>query len=98
MIILSQDKETIVNFDNLIQIYITKDEEKTSNFIRYEAVDSLYEDLGKYSTEERAKEVLQEITDTFIGISALENIEKDLTFDENTQVRIRPKVYYMPKE
>lgn len=31
MIILSQDKETIVNFDNLIQIYITKDEEKTED-------------------------------------------------------------------
>lgn len=60
MIIVSQDKTKIVNFDNLIQIYITQDEEETANFIRYESVDSLYEDLGEYKTEERAKEVLQE--------------------------------------
>ena len=61
MIIVSQDKTKIVNFDNLIQIYITQDKEETANFIRYESVDSLYDDLGEYKTEERAKEVLQEI-------------------------------------
>ncbi len=62
MIIVSQDKEKIVNFDNLTQLYITQDEEETAYFIRYETVGSLYDDLGKYETEERAKEVLQEIT------------------------------------
>lgn len=61
MIIVSQDKTKIVNFDNLTQIYITQDEEETANFIRYESVDSLYEDLGVYKTEERAKEVLMDI-------------------------------------
>lgn len=99
MIIVSQDKETIVNFDNLIQIYITKDEEKTSNFIRYEAVDSLYEDLGEYATEERAKEVLQEII-RMIEDTSWTNLM------ENLQISIHDKnfggslssVYYMPKE
>ena len=61
MIIVSQDKTKIVNFDNLIQIYITQDEEETANFIRYESVDSLYEDLAEYDTEERAEEVLRDI-------------------------------------
>ncbi len=61
MIIVSQDKEKIVNLDNLTQVYITQDEEETAYFIRYETVDSLYDDLGKYETEERAKEVLKEI-------------------------------------
>ena len=61
MIIVSQDKTKIVNFDNLTQIYITQDEEETETFIRCETVDSLYDDLGEYKTEERAKEVLQEI-------------------------------------
>ena len=65
MIIVSQDKTKIVNFDNLTQIYITQDEEKTATFIRYETVDSLYDDLGEYKTEERAKEVLQEIIDMY---------------------------------
>ena len=61
MIIVSQDEEKIVNFDNLTQVYIPQDEEETAYFIRFETVDSLYDDLGKYDTEERAKEVLQEI-------------------------------------
>ena len=65
MIIVSQDKTKIVNFDNLTQIYITRDEEETATFIRYETVDSLYDDLGEYKTEERAKEVLQEIIDMY---------------------------------
>ena len=65
MIIESQDKTKIVNFDNLTQIYITQDEEETATFIRYETVDSLYDDLGEYKTEERAKEVLQEIIDMY---------------------------------
>lgn len=65
MIIVSQDKTKMVNFDNLIQIYITQDEEETANFIRYESVDSLYEDLGEYKTEERAKEVLAEIIKSY---------------------------------
>lgn len=61
MIIVGQDKEKIVNFDNLTQVYITQDEEETAYFIRFETVDSLYDDLGEYDTEERAKEVLAEI-------------------------------------
>ena len=61
MIIVSQDKTKIVNFDNLTQIYITQDEEETEIFIRCETVDSLYDDLGVYKTEERAKEVLMDI-------------------------------------
>lgn len=65
MIIVSQDKEKIVNFDNLTQVYITQDEEETAYFIRYETVDSLYDDLGKYETEERAKEVLAEIIKSY---------------------------------
>lgn len=93
MIIESQDKTKIVNFDNLTQIYITQDEEETATFIRYETVDSLYDDLGEYKTEERAKEVLQEIigfykkTDCIIGIG-----------DSLKQVVNLPKVFEMPVE
>lgn len=99
MIIVSQDKETIVNFDNLIQIYITQDEEKTAFFIRYEMVDSLYDDLGKYKTEERAKEVLQEIVKKYsaylsiTGGPALSQGEMDI----QPNVFNIPKVYEMPE-
>ena len=63
MLIVNQDRDKIVNFGNLTQVYITQDEEKTACFIRFETVDSLYDDLGEYKTEERAKEVLKEISD-----------------------------------
>lgn len=94
MIIVSQDKEKIVNFDNLTQVYITQDEEETAYFIRYETVDSLYDDLGKYETEERAKEVLQEIIRALIEAKKLESANSMFGFDiipSNT-------VYEMPKE
>lgn len=61
MIIVSQDKSKIANFDNIVQIYITSAEDEDIWEIRYESVDSLYETLAEYKTEERAKEVLQEI-------------------------------------
>lgn len=93
MIIVSQDKTKIVNFDNLTQIYITQDEEKTATFIRYETVDSLYDDLGEYKTEERAKEVLQEIIDKFMEYGQMQNLAGDIK-----QVCEIPKKYEMPKE
>lgn len=61
MIIVSQNKDNIINFDNLTQVYITQDEEEKAYFIRFETVDSLYEDLGEYKTEERAEEILRDI-------------------------------------
>ena len=66
MIIVSQDRDKIVNFGNLTQVYITQDEEKIAYFIRFETVDSLYYDLGEYKTEERAKEVLGEIIELYM--------------------------------
>ena len=65
MRIVSQDKEKIVNFDNMTRVYITFDEGDDDVCIRTETVDSLYEDLGYYKTEERAKEVLAEIIKSY---------------------------------
>lgn len=90
MLIVNQDRDKIVNFGNLTQVYITQDEEKIACFIRFETVDSLYDDLGEYKTEERAKEVLQEIISKYK--TTLYN-----TKTNETVVNI-PKVYEMPKE
>lgn len=91
MIIVSQDKDKIVNFDNLTQIYITRDEEETATFIRYETVDSLYDDLGEYKTEERAKEVLQEIIKSYRDYRTAE-------CDGYTNVLEETAVFEIPKE
>ena len=77
MIIVSQDKTKIVNFDNLIQIYITQDEEEKAYFIRFETVDSLYEDLGEYDTEERAEEVLRDIAHWYEIEAKVYNMPED---------------------
>ena len=67
MLILSQDKTTIVNFKNKEDIFLKEDyyEGKFigTKIIAIGKIDSL---LGKYNTEERAKEVLQEIIKAYI--------------------------------
>lgn len=77
MIILSQDKEKIINFDNMTRVYITFDEGDDYVCIRTETVDSLYEDLGYYKTEARAKEVLQELIEA-VSIKEIEGTYKEL--------------------
>ena len=90
MIIVNQDRDKIINFDNLTQVYITQDEEETAYFIRFETVDSLYDDLGEYKTEERAKEVLQEIINSYLDCNE-ENIYEKFAYVKN-------KVFEMPTE
>lgn len=91
MIIVSQDMDKIVNFDNLVQVYITQDEEEKANFIRCETIDSLYDDLGKYKTEERAKEVLQEIIKSYRDYRTAE-------CDGYTNVLQKTAVFEMPED
>ena len=63
MIIVSQDKKTIVNFDKVKSIWIDDNVlDKTNTEFEICAGG---ETLGFYTTEKRAKEVLQEITDMY---------------------------------
>ncbi len=59
MIIVSQDRDLIINFDNVTVIGIAQNNSKEIDSI---TVDKEEQYLGEYKTEERAKEVLQEIT------------------------------------
>lgn len=63
MLIVSQNKDSIINFDNMMDTHILDCEE--DEFLISAAfligVDDIYRELGYYKTEERAKEVLQEI-------------------------------------
>lgn len=58
MIIVSQDKDLIVNFNNVTAIGIAQNNDKEIDSI---TTDGEEQYLGAYKTEERAKEVLQEI-------------------------------------
>lgn len=62
MIIVSQDKKSIYNFDNIKSIDIVENE-------IYITDDILMDEgakIGEYATKERAKEVLQEIIKAYI--------------------------------
>ena len=83
MIIVSQDKTEIINFDKVQNIYVS------GRFISLYFELNNNEVIGTYKTEERAKEVLQEI------IERLENWE-NLKAGQPTGI-CSPK-YEMPKE
>ena len=90
MIIVSQDKKVIINFDNVENIDIIADLDGTGEIpynINYET-SSKREELGRYKTEERAKEVLQEIVSKY----------KTTLYNSKTNETVVnvPKVYEMP--
>ena len=58
MIIVSQDREDIINFDNVKMI--NREENRISVDANFSRGD--FYCIAEYATEERAKEVLQEIT------------------------------------
>lgn len=90
MLILSQDKTRIVNFKNKEDIFLKEDyyEGKFigTKIIAIGKIDSL---LGKYNTEIRAKEVLQEIIKVYKE-SGKKQID-DFIIETNV-------VYEMPKD
>lgn len=62
MIIVSQDKSVIVNFNNVEAIEIGNVEENQCKGTIYaRLVSDYFYKIGEYETEERAKEVLKEI-------------------------------------
>lgn len=91
MIIVNQDKTRIVNFDNIAHIFISKDSEKHF-LIEYGKMTGTSGLLGVYSTEKRAKEVLQEI------ISRYEYAQRNLADSNDTSPFNEVFVYKMPLE
>ena len=104
MIIVSQDKDVIVNFDNVTQIFIVIDKENENQkpyLIRYESVGDYYETLGKYATEGRAKEVLREIISMYQGSLLLQYINNKAQEDIAKLFKdmdITPFKFEMPQE
>ena len=91
MIIVSQNKDIIANFDNITSLDTNQCNGVYVVECNFTNRNNVY--LGEYKSEERAKEVLKEIislykkTDCVIGIG-----------DSLKQVVNLPKVYEMPKE
>lgn len=88
MIIVNQDKTEIYNFNEIFKLYVYD-----CFYIRAEkSSDNMISDfLGKYETEERAKEVLQEIAEKICEGS---NIKMDI---EANNCEVSKQIYYMPE-
>lgn len=111
MIIISQDKEKIVNFSNIqemnIEEWSTMKEGKVIWFyvINAEKSKDYQTEIGRYSTKERAKEVLQEIIKLYneediyhirkSELNSLDSLEEPKYIIKQVAI---PKVYKMPKE
>lgn len=65
MIIVSQDKAGIINFDNINILRATKTGKILSYDNTYSSECDCSDILGDYKTEERAKEVIQEIIKSY---------------------------------
>ena len=82
MIIVNQDKDNIINFDNVDNIDIVANSnrigEEEPYTICYET-STRREGLGIYKTEERAKEVLQEIIKAYTDFNYLKNFPTNIT-------------------
>lgn len=86
MIIVSQDKEEIINLDNIQRLYI--DSDYISTVIYAECIeDDIF--IGTYITKERAKEVLQEI---------VENYRKNIIHGSSSCFSSTKVVYEMPED
>lgn len=84
MIIVSQDKNKIINFERITEIIASR----TKILVRDDIFLPEGEEIAKYETEERAKEILQEIIGKYK--TTLYNSKTN-----ETVVNI-PKVYEMP--
>ena len=94
MIIISQDKSEIINFDNTLNICIYPKYDDLDNEIEYEifagmkAPDDNYRILGYYKTQKRAQAVLEEIAERY----------SEYRVSANGYFSIVPKIYEMPKD
>ena len=95
MIIVSQDKELILNFENIEAIGIgnpLEDDDGMFKVLASTTSDNEYT-LGRYATEERAKEVLQEIMKKYLDIKCFYNSKYEVM-----QAIEQPKIYEIPVE
>lgn len=88
MIIVSQDKDNVINYDNVKSLWIDDNVLDKTNTTFYINADDDF--LGEYETEERAKEVLQEIINAYLDCN-VQNASAKYAYVKN-------KVFEMPEE
>lgn len=93
MLIVSQDKDNIVNFKNIVSIGMEDfDDNNSWQRITAETIGTSVV-LGDYKSEERAKEILQQIIGKYNEYAKIQNGVGSIA-----SVAVLPKIYEMPKE
>lgn len=87
MIIVNQERTKIINFERITEI--TASEKKI--LVGDDIFIPKGEEIATYKTEERAKEVMQEIIDKYKEYATIQNRVGSIS-----DVEILPKVYEMP--
>ncbi len=103
MLIISQDRKNIVNLENIVEIHVGVliiGEKNKSFDISYDgnSGNSLFNILGNYATEERAKEVLQEIYTSYANMEMLKLYNIQIGQVITSEDMFKAICYQMPKE
>lgn len=85
MVIVSQSKRMILNFNNILRLGISSLEDKSIAIKMYEPNERAGTIIAQYEAEGRAKEVLQEIINTY-------------KFNRSEAVTQKNAVYEMPEK
>lgn len=95
MIILNQNRDTIINFDNVNKIGLQCNGTIVMFNNSYDPQNDCSDILGRYESKERAKEVLEEIIKTYV-LTEQYKVE-----DERTRINLMMEgilLYEMPVE
>lgn len=95
MIIVSQDKETIINFENTTRISIIPPVEKG---YKYSIAINGCLDLAYYETEERAKEILKEIVQCYANTKQYKSVSNTASADFLNDLLKNAIIYAMPEK
>lgn len=96
MIIISQDKKAIHNFDNIISIQVEESNGKYK-IIVYDAIND-NTSLGDYKTEKRAKEVLNEISIAYANMEFIKMPKIEIQKEATSIELLRNMCYVMPEK
>ncbi len=96
MIIVSQDKDAIINFNNCADIHISNTVKKEYNIIATTSLGMTCK-LADYKTEERAKEVLTGIMQAYVDSENYKYVNRFMTAQDLNRLQ-RGLAYEMPAE
>lgn len=98
MIIVSQDKKSIVIIDNVTTIWIENPEENDSEKFSIETSAEVDKCLGYYETEERAKEILKEIVQCYANTEQYKSVSNTASADFLNDLLKNAIIYAMPEK